>query len=76
MKYLRDKEMIHRDVKPTNILVISESKVCLGDFGMMNKKGGTPIFCAPEQLNDTVEKIVVEPDVKYPCHTLQGSCRS
>ena len=58
--------MIHKDVKPTNILVVSEFKVCLGDFGMMNKKGGTPIFCAPEQLNDNVENEVDALETEYP----------
>jgi serine/threonine protein kinase len=57
LKYLRDEKMIHKDVKPSNILVESPHKVVLADFGMMSKNGATSVFCAPEQLTKSeIEK--------------------
>lgn len=63
--YLHTKEIIHRDIKPTNILVnrlkyrdeeIIEFKLC--DFSLSSKVGssmgnivGTPFYMAPEIIN-------------------------
>ena len=49
--------MIHKDVKPSNILIESQHNVVLADLGMMNKNGATPVFCAPEKLKKSeIEK--------------------
>src|SRR6516165_3643220 len=53
--------VVHRDVKPGNILVTYESRVVLTDFGIATLHGdpgltqtgmvmGTPGFCAPERI--------------------------
>ena len=60
MEYLFEKELVHRDVKPDNILIDSKGHVKLGDFGFSKKTNsdgrcfshlGTAHFLAPEQLD-------------------------
>ena len=54
-------EVSHNDLKPANYLInwpercdpdISNIQVFLTDFGMADKPGGTPIYCAPENFTD------------------------
>ncbi|KAG7278261.1 hypothetical protein CRUP_036338 [Coryphaenoides rupestris] len=65
MEYLSNKRYIHRDLAARNILVESENRVKIGDFGltkvlpqdkeyyMVDKPGESPIFWyAPESLNE------------------------
>ena len=51
----------HNDIKPSNFLVdwpqgttptVSNLKVYLTDFGMVDQAGGTPVYCSPEVLTD------------------------
>ena len=58
--YLASENVIHRDVKLSNILVKSETKVLLADFGLVNTNGLTPIYCAPEQVT---QSSVAETDI-------------
>ena len=54
------KDIIHRDIKPQNVLISKDGDVLLGDFGLAGREEdftkeayvyGTPHFMAPEQLD-------------------------
>lgn len=64
LKHAHDKGMVHRDVKPDNILVTTTGIVKVSDFGLakaidedvsVTKSGaglGTPLYMAPEQARN------------------------
>lgn len=66
LKYAHDRNVIHRDIKPQNILISNDGKTKLTDFGIaasqefdedgLTKEGmmmGTPSYISPEQIQDT-----------------------
>ena len=60
LQYAHDQQLVHRDVKPENMLVEVLGSIVLGDFGIAipvydtqtfstQEVGGTPYYMAPEQ---------------------------
>ncbi|CAG5132294.1 unnamed protein product [Candidula unifasciata] len=65
IEYLHYQKIIHRDVKPSNLLLADDGHIKIADFGVSNEfsggdasltsSAGTPAFMAPETLKDDLQ---------------------
>ena len=52
LDYVHNQKIVHHDIKPANILVGTNGKAKIADFGIVNSGGGTRPYMCPESFDD------------------------
>lgn len=71
LSYIHSKGYVHQDIKPANILLKSDGKVLLADFGIghsflsASTVVGTPAYQAPEAIVDNIDLDEYEYDESF-----------
>ena len=70
LRYLKTQDVIHKDLKPSNIIFCKSGLLKVIDFGMIKRVGfsndftfpvfGTPMYMAPEILHNSSYKFSVD----------------
>jgi len=56
LDYLHDQKIAHGNIKPTNILIDNEGRLCLSDIGSASEEEGeSALYLAPEQEKDLLK---------------------
>ena len=50
LQFVHEKQIIHHDIKPDNILITENGTIKISDFGIANTGGGTHAYMSPEAL--------------------------
>jgi serine/threonine-protein kinase len=83
LEYAHERKLLHRDVKPGNILVNETGEVKMVDFGLAKRlvdsaftqqtatgMPGTPLFMAPELMNQTGARATFKADIYSAAATI------